>query len=114
MNRPTLVLAMLAMQLGNTGTAQSTVPHWPPYFAAPGSARACGDHAVVVRRGPCYLVTIAGHTTSNGLYPPGIPGPGLATSGAFQTTNNGSTDAFVARFDPSQAPGQQLLWCTYV
>jgi hypothetical protein len=54
--------------------------------------------------GPGNLITIAGTTMSSGLaYGPAV----------HQPAYGGSGDGFVARFDPSQPPGQQLLWCTY-
>lgn len=47
-------------------------------------------------------VYIAGDTTTSGL---------PVSSGAFQSTYKGSTDAFVAKLDPT---GSTVLYCTYI
>lgn len=76
----------------------ATTPHWSTYFG--GSGRDIGQ---AICRGPGNLITVVGTTMSTGL----------ATTGAYQTGYGGNADCFVARFDPSQPPGSQLLWCTY-
>ena len=93
------LLSLVLTSLAGTATAQSTLPDWSTY---------CGgttyDEGVVVKRGPGNLVTIVGHTDSSGL----------ATGSAFQQTPGGKADVFIARFDPSQPPAGQRLWCTYL
>lgn len=94
----TLRLLAIASVAG-IAAAQNTDPHWSSYFG--GAAR---DEAVVVRRGPGALVTLVGHTDSDGL----------ATGSAFQPARRGAADVFVARFDPALPPTSQLKWCTYL
>lgn len=93
----TLLVAAVA---GGTATSQqATQPVWSTYFG--GSNLDLGQ---AICRGPGNLITIAGTTMSSGLaYGPAV----------HQPAYGGSGDGFVARFDPSQPPGQQLLWCTY-
>lgn len=93
---PTLLAAAVAS--GTATSQQATRPHWSTYFGGTNL-----EHGQAICRGPGNLITIAGTTMSSGL----------ATTGAYQTTYAGNGDGFVARFDPSRPPGQQLLWCTY-
>jgi hypothetical protein len=93
--------SLLVTSVVGSATAQvpATVPHWSTYFGSPGT-----ETVVAMGTGPGRLVTLVGHTNSDGL----------ATPGSFQVARAGGVDAFVARFDPDQPPGQQLLWCTYL
>ena len=54
--------------------------------------------------------------SSNNIYVAGIT---LSTnfpttSGVFQTGNNGGSDVFIAKINPSQAPASQLVFATYL
>ena len=79
-----------------TGSAQLL---WSTYFGGGGA-----DAARSISVDPNGIVTIAGDTTSSNL---------PTTANAFSTTLSGSSDGFVARFDPSQSGAAQLLWSTY-
>lgn len=79
-----------------TGTAQL---HYSSYYG--GSAY---DFGKCVRTAGSGIVTISGGTQSSDL---------PVTAGAYATTIQGLTDDYVARFDLSLAPGQQLLAATY-
>ena len=54
---------------------------------------------------PAGLIYITGTTTSTNL---------ATTTGALQTANAGTTDGFVAVFDPSQTGTASLLYATYL
>jgi hypothetical protein len=73
-----------------------------------------------------YLGGAAGNSTSagyglaldgsNDAYVAGGTGAGdfPTTSGVYQSTNAGGTDAFVSKFDPTQSGGASLLYSTYL
>jgi hypothetical protein len=79
-----------------TGSAQLL---WSTYFGGGGA-----DAARSISVDANGLVTIAGDTTSSNL---------PTTANAFSTVLSGSSDGFLARFDPSQSGAAQLLWSTY-
>jgi hypothetical protein len=72
---------------------------WSTYFGGSGD-----DAARSISVDPNGLVTVAGETTSKNL---------PTTANAFSLVLGGSSDGFVARFDPSQTGTAQLLWSTY-
>jgi hypothetical protein len=84
---------------GATAQTPATIPHGSTYFGAAGY-----DSVIAVARGPGRLVTVVGHSDSDGL----------ATASSLQPFRAGLHDVIVARFDPDLPPGQQLLWCTYL
>lgn len=81
-------------------SAQNTQAHWSSYFGRVGA-----DVGMVVKRGPGSLITVVGHTDSDLL--------GTAGTHKQFIGPPGNIDAFVARFDMSQPPALQKLWCTY-
>ncbi len=74
---------------------------WSTYFGGP------GDEAL-------WLAVALDN--SGGVIVAGDAGPGLpTTAGAYDPSYNGGVrDGFVARFDPTQNGGAQLVWCTYL
>ncbi|MDP3532560.1 MAG: SBBP repeat-containing protein, partial [Alphaproteobacteria bacterium] len=66
-----------------------------------GSGDDAAYHIVVDANGRIYLT---GETTSSDL---------PTTSGAFQTSNSGGVDVFVAKIDPSHTGTDQLVYATY-
>ncbi len=68
---------------------------WSTYFGKSG-----GDFAFDLKADRFNHIIIGGTTTSANLY---------TTSGSFQPTISGNTDAFIARFSPDGL----LKWCTY-
>ncbi|NUP97039.1 MAG: hypothetical protein HUU28_12840 [Planctomycetaceae bacterium] len=53
---------------------------------------------------PSGIVTVTGRSSG------GLP----ITPGAYDATHNGTSDVFLARFDPSLPGSQQLVWSTYL
>jgi hypothetical protein len=62
------------------------------------------DYAYAMSVDDAGIVTIAGNTSS-GDYP--------ISAGAFDSSYNGGSDAFVSRLDPSQSAAQQLRYSTF-
>ncbi len=67
---------------------------WLTYFGKSGS-----EFAYDIKTDATGNIFIGGTTTSTNL----------ATSGAFQTTHGGATDAYIAKFNSNGS----LVWCTY-
>ncbi|MGK0262830.1 MAG: hypothetical protein ACI8UD_001476 [Planctomycetota bacterium] len=98
-SRSPILSTLVVLLLAGSSQLAAQSPFWSTYFGGAGT-----EEIVAVRRGPGDLITVVGHTDSTGL----------SHGAVFQQSLAGSTDAFVARFDPSLPPAQQLLWCTYL